>query len=79
MTYTFGMLALDPDDCKAIHISGQGTVNSAASVQSNSTGEGCGDGSNIGFSVSGTGQLNVTAPDAVCRSVGDIQTRPTPL
>ena len=71
VTYSFGMLALDPTTCKAIHISGSGTVNSAASVQSNSTGEGCGDGSNIGFSRTGAGMLNVTAPDAVCRSVGD--------
>lgn len=73
VTYSFGMLALDPDDCKAIHISGTGTVNSAANVQANSTGEGCGDGSNIGFSRTGAGVLNVTAPDAVCRSVGAIQ------
>jgi len=48
-------------------------VNSAANVQSNSTGEGCGDGSNIGLSRSGAGVLNVTAPDAVCRSAGAIQ------
>lgn len=73
VTYTFGMLALSPDACKAIQISGTGTVNSAASVQSNSTGAGCGDGSFIGFSRSGAGVLNVTAPDAVCRSAGAIQ------
>lgn len=73
VTYSFGMLALDPDACKAIHISGSGVVNSASSVQANSTGEGCGDGSNIGFSRTGAGVLNVTADDAVCRSGGEIQ------
>jgi Putative Flp pilus-assembly TadE/G-like len=73
VTYSFGMLALDPDACKAIHISGSGTVNSAGNVQSNSDGTGCGDDSFIGFSRTGNGVLNVTAPDAVCRSVGDIQ------
>lgn len=40
---------------------------------SSTTGEGCGDGSNIGFSRTGAGVLNVTAPDAVCRSAGAIQ------
>ena len=73
VTYTFGMLALNEEACKAIHISGTGQVNSAANVQSNSNGAGCGDGSNIGFSRTGSGVLNVTAPDAVCRSVGEIQ------
>jgi hypothetical protein len=72
ITYSFGMLALSPDACKAILISGTGTVNSAANVQSNSDGALCG-GSNIGFSRTGAGVLNVTAPDATCRSVGDIQ------
>ena len=73
VTYSFGMLALDDSACKAIHISGSGTVNSNANVQSNSTGEDCGDGSNIGFSRSGTSLLNLSAPDAVCRSAGEIQ------
>jgi hypothetical protein len=73
VTYSFGMLALNEEACKAIHISGTGTVNSAANVQSNSDGSGCGDGSNIGFSRTGAGVLNVTAPDAVCRAVGEIQ------
>lgn len=73
ISYSFGMLALSPDECKAIHISGTGTVNAFSNVQSNSTGGGCGDGSNIGLSRTGGGILNVTAPDAVCRSVGAIQ------
>jgi hypothetical protein len=73
LLYSFGMLALNPEACKAILISGTGTVESAANVQSNSTGEGCGDGSNIGLSRTGAGVLNITAPDAVCRSSGEIQ------
>jgi hypothetical protein len=73
VTYTFGMLALNPTECKAIHISGTGTVNSAGNVWANSTGEDCGDGSNIGLSRTGAGVLNVTAPDAVCSSGGEIQ------
>jgi hypothetical protein len=73
VTYQFGMLALDDDACKAIHISGGGTVNAASNVQSNSTGAGCGDGTNIGLSRTGTSVLNLTAPDAVCRSGGAIQ------
>ena len=73
VSYSFGMLALNPEACKAILISGTGTVNAASNVQSNSNGDGCGDGSNIGFSRTGAGVLNVTAPDAVCRSGGEIQ------
>jgi hypothetical protein len=72
LNYSFGMLALSSDACKAIAISGSGTVNAAANIQSNSTGAeaGC-DG--IGLSRTGSGTLNVTAPDAVCRSAGSIQ------
>ena len=73
VNYSFGMLALSPTACKAIQISGTGVVDSAANVQSNSDGSGCGSGGTIGFSRSGSGVLNVTAPDAVCRSVGSIQ------
>jgi hypothetical protein len=72
VTYSFGMLALAPNACKAILISGSGVVNSYANVQSNSDGtEGtCGG---IGFSRTGGGTLNVNATDATCRSVSDIQ------
>lgn len=73
VTYSFGMLALNQEACKAIHISGSGTVNSAGNVQSNSDGSGCGTGPGYGFSRTGAGVLNVTAPDATCRSVGEIQ------
>ena len=72
VTYSFGMMALNETACKAIHISGSGTVNSASNIQANSNGEACGTPP-YGFSRSGTGVLNVTAPDATCRSVGDIQ------
>ena len=64
VTYPFGMLALTGPRARRSISRAPGTVNSAANVQSNSTGEGCGDGSNIGFSRSGAGVLNVTAPDA---------------
>ena len=73
VSYSFGMLALSPTACKAIQISGTGVVESAANVQSDSDGSGCGTSPGIGLSRSGGGTLNVTAPDAVCRSVGTIQ------
>lgn len=73
ITYSFGMLALSPGECKAILISGTGTVNSASNVQSNSTGAGCGGGGTIGLSRTGSGVLKVTADDATCRSAGGIQ------
>jgi putative Flp pilus-assembly TadE/G-like protein len=72
VTYSFGMLALDPTACKAIAISGTGVVNAAANVQSDSDGSAAGCGG-IGLSRTGGGTLTVTAPDAVCRSVGGIQ------
>jgi hypothetical protein len=73
ITYAFGMLALSPDECKAILISGSGTVNAASNVQSNSTGALCGSPPYYGLSRTGGGILNLTAPDATCRSVGGIQ------
>jgi hypothetical protein len=73
VTYSFGMLALNETACKAIHISGTGTVNADSNVQSNSTGSDCPDGSGVGLSRTGAGVLNVTAPDATCRSAGEIQ------
>jgi putative Flp pilus-assembly TadE/G-like protein len=73
VTYTFGMLALNETKCKAILIAGTGTVNAAANVQSNSDGSDCGTPPGYGLSRTGAGVLNVTAPDAVCRSVGAIQ------
>jgi hypothetical protein len=64
------MLALDPTGCKAILISGSGVVNSAGNIQANSDGSDCGG---IGFSRTGGGTINVTAPSATCRSAGSIQ------
>jgi len=72
VSYSFGMLALDPDDCDAIKITGTGTVNSAGSIQSNSDGSGCADPDVFGIMRGGGGDINVTAP-GVCRTVGDIQ------
>jgi Flp pilus assembly protein TadG len=72
VTYPFGMLALNPTACKAILISGTGTVNSNANVQSNSDGTEAGCGG-IGLSRTGGGTLTVTADAATCRSVGSIQ------
>ena len=73
VTYSFGMLALSEHDCKAILVSGSGVVNAYSNIQSNSDGSLCGAGADIGLSRTGSGVLNVTAPDAVCRSVGSIQ------
>ncbi len=73
VTYSFGMIALNETACKAIHISGGGTVNSAGNVQANSDGSDCGSDPAYGFSRTGVSVLNVTAPDATCRSVSLIQ------
>lgn len=72
LTFPFSMLALDPTACKAIQVTGGGEVNAAGSVQSNSTGEGCGDGSNISFSRTGLSTINI-GEDIYCRAVGVIQ------
>ncbi len=77
VNYSFGMLALNPTACKAIQISGSGVVDAFSNVQSNSDGSGCGTGGTIGLSRSGSGTLTVSAPDAVCRSVGSIQDQGT--
>jgi hypothetical protein len=72
VTYSFGMLALDPTACKALQVAGTGVVNSASNIQSNSNGSGCGTGDPYGFSRSGGGTLNLDVT-AVCRSVSLIQ------
>ena len=53
VTYSFGMMALNETACKAIHISGSGTVNAAANMQANSDGSGCTSGPAYGFSRTG--------------------------
>jgi Putative Flp pilus-assembly TadE/G-like len=72
VSYGFGMLALDPTACKAIHVSGSGIVTSAGNVQANSDGSEAGCGG-IGLSRTGGGTITVTAPSATCRSAGTIQ------
>jgi Putative Flp pilus-assembly TadE/G-like len=72
LTFPFAMLALNPTKCKAIQITGQGIVEAHSTVQSNSTGSDC-TGAPYGLSRTGGGTLNVIAPDATCRSVGEIQ------
>ena len=73
LTFPFSMLALNPTACKAIAVSGGGVVEAHANVQSNSNGSGCGTGDDIGFSRTGGSTINVLAPDATCRVVGDMQ------
>jgi Putative Flp pilus-assembly TadE/G-like len=73
LTFPFSMLALNPTECKAIAVSGGGVVEAYANVQSNSNGAGCGTGDQVGFSRTGGSTINVVAPDATCRVVGDMQ------
>jgi hypothetical protein len=62
----FSMLTLDPTGCSALQITGTGIVNSAGSVQVNSS---C---TNRALDVGGSGILRVTADGARCNAVGDI-------
>jgi hypothetical protein len=73
LTFPFSMLALNKTACKAIHVSGQGEVVAFGNIQSNSNGADCGDGSDIGFSRTGGGEITILADDATCRSAGEIQ------
>jgi hypothetical protein len=73
LTFPFSMLALNPTACKGIAVSGGGIVEAYANVQSNSNGSGCGTGDPVGFSRTGGSTINVLAPDATCRVVGDMQ------
>lgn len=72
LTFPFSMLALDPTECKAIAVSGGGIVEAYANIQSNSNGSEC-TGDPVGFSRTGGSTINVLAPDATCRVVGDLQ------
>ncbi len=69
------MLALNQTTCKAIHVSGQGEVVANGNIQSNSNGSDCppSEGGDWGLSRTGGGEITITAPDATCRSAGDIQ------
>jgi hypothetical protein len=76
LTFPFSMLALDPTACKAIAVSGGGTVEAYGSIQTNSNGSAC-VGDPIGFSRTGGSTVNVYADDDTCRAVGEIQDRGT--
>jgi Putative Flp pilus-assembly TadE/G-like len=69
----FSMLALNMTECKAIKVSGSGVVEANGNIQSNSNGTDPVDCGGIGLSRTGGGTINITAPDATCRSAGDIQ------
>ncbi len=73
LTFPFGMLALNPTACNAIKVAGGGIVESHANIQSNSNGSGCGTGDPVGFSRTGGATIDVIAPDATCRVVGEFQ------
>jgi hypothetical protein len=73
LTFPFSMLALNPTECKAIAVSGGGVVEAYANIQSNSSGADCAPGDPVGFSRTGGSTINVIAPDATCRVVGELQ------
>lgn len=73
LSFPFSMIALNETKCKAIHVSGGGVVEAYANIQSNSTGADCPPPDAIGFSRSGGATIDVIAPDATCRAVGEIQ------
>jgi hypothetical protein len=73
LTFPFSMLALNPTACKAIAVSGGGIVEANANIQSNSNGSDCAPGAPVGFSRTGGATIDVNAPDATCRVVGEFQ------
>ena len=73
LTFPFSMIALDPTECKAIQVSGGGVVEAYANIQANSSGADCTTGDPVGFSRTGGATINVIAPDATCRVVGEFQ------
>lgn len=73
LSFPFSMIALNETKCKAIQVSGGGVVEAYANIQSNSTGSDCPPPDAIGFSRSGGATIDVIAPDATCRAVGEIQ------
>jgi hypothetical protein len=62
----FAMLALEPEDCDAMLVTGNGNVVSAGNIQVNSS---CDTGA---LHRGGGGSITVTAEDAACNVVGDI-------
>jgi hypothetical protein len=73
LTFPFSMLALNTTACKAIAVSGGGVVEAYENVQSNSNGSGCAPADPVGFSRTGGATINVVAPSATCRVVGEFQ------
>lgn len=73
LTFPFSMLALNPTACKAIAVSGGGQIEAQESIQSNSNGSDCAPGDPIGFSRTGGSTIDVVAPTATCRVVGELQ------
>jgi hypothetical protein len=73
LEFPFGMLALNPTECKAIAVSGGGIVESHGNIQSNSNGADCATPPPVGFSRTGGATIDVLAPDATCRVVGEFQ------
>jgi hypothetical protein len=63
----FSMLALEPHDCDALLVSGNGEVTANGNIQVNS------DCTNGALKRSGGGTITVTAPDAACNVYGDIK------
>jgi hypothetical protein len=76
LTFPFSMLALSHTACKAMQVSGSGTITAFGSLQSNSDGSDC-PGDPVGFSRTGGGDIDVIADDSSCRSVGEIQDQGT--
>jgi Flp pilus assembly protein TadG len=62
----FSMLTLHPTDCKALTVTGTGTITSNGSIQVNS------ECSSNAMDVGGSGTITVTADGATCNAVGGI-------
>jgi hypothetical protein len=73
LVFPFSMLALNPTECNAISVRGGGTVQAYANIQSNSSGAGCTTGDPDGFARTGGSTIDVIAPDATCRVVGELK------
>ena len=73
LVFPFSMLALNPTECRAISVTGGGTVQAFANIQSNSSGAGCTSGDPDGFARTGGSTIDVIAPDATCRVVGELK------
>lgn len=77
LNFPFSMIALNETACKTIHVAGTGVIEAYASIQSNSTGAACPPPDTTSFSRTGGSTIDVIAPDATCRAVGEIQDQGT--